>query len=305
MQTIFKTFDEKRRKIHALIKFGEGMYTYSARLDTFTNVNWPFIAPSKCVPENLAAAGFFYYPNGGSADSVYDFVIFKEIDGWEESDDPWQEQLKRKKNHPLLSRRWAPKMDDFSCLRLSNEELTVHQVIKMGAACEEGSFQYRIDQLEALYEDTLAALVSNNNAEQAGSTNFSMNETFDDQFEACLKRWQTPVQDLIRKYRTALTKMKKTNAKRFKANGISWTNYPDADEWSAALNQPFIHAKRNIEDAKAEKENISLGVGRGRISVLAKPQKTVAQPPSSKKHGRSARPNRSRQRNDRSTDSIF
>ena len=62
--------------------------------------------------------------------------------------------MKRKKGHPLFSRRWAPKMDSFSCLRLESNDLTVHQAVKVAAACEEGSIQYRIEKLTEMHQET-------------------------------------------------------------------------------------------------------------------------------------------------------
>ena len=86
MDEIYNEFYQKVEELHDLLKFGEvrefifiesffiflesfvfltffqDMYTYESRLKSFEDSNWPFSAPDKCCPENLAAAGFFFYP---------------------------------------------------------------------------------------------------------------------------------------------------------------------------------------------------------------------------------------------------
>lgn len=42
----------------------------------------------------LAKAGFFYYPTQTNPDNVACFLCLKNIDGWEEEDDPLAEHLK-------------------------------------------------------------------------------------------------------------------------------------------------------------------------------------------------------------------
>ncbi|PMD47483.1 BIR-domain-containing protein [Hyaloscypha variabilis F] len=44
--------------------------------------------------EELAKAGFFYYPTQGNPDNVACFLCHKALDGWEEDDDPLAEHLK-------------------------------------------------------------------------------------------------------------------------------------------------------------------------------------------------------------------
>ncbi|CAG2117642.1 unnamed protein product [Medioppia subpectinata] len=55
------------------------------RLKTFKS--WS-ITDGKCTKEQMSSCGFYRY-NGG--DSVRCFCCFKELDGWQPSDDPWAE----------------------------------------------------------------------------------------------------------------------------------------------------------------------------------------------------------------------
>ncbi|KAK7082122.1 Baculoviral IAP repeat-containing protein 5 [Halocaridina rubra] len=41
--------------------------------------------------EKMAAAGFFFVGNKKEPDLVRCYVCLKELDGWEEEDDPWEE----------------------------------------------------------------------------------------------------------------------------------------------------------------------------------------------------------------------
>ncbi|MCJ1287930.1 hypothetical protein MMC26_007282 [Xylographa opegraphella] len=53
-------------------------------------LKWPHKSPS---PTDLARAGFFYAPTIACSDNVTCFVCGKELDGWEEKDDPVKEHL--------------------------------------------------------------------------------------------------------------------------------------------------------------------------------------------------------------------
>ncbi|XP_066601343.1 baculoviral IAP repeat-containing protein 5 [Prorops nasuta] len=64
----------------------------SGRLKTYDN--WPFKNTTKCNPMALAAAGFFKVPESSEPDLAECFICHKQLDGWEESDDPWEEHIK-------------------------------------------------------------------------------------------------------------------------------------------------------------------------------------------------------------------
>lgn len=65
------------------------------RLETFRG-NWKF-KTGKCSAINMARAGWYREPNWG-VDEVRCFVCFKELDGWQKDDDPWEEHKKHSPN---------------------------------------------------------------------------------------------------------------------------------------------------------------------------------------------------------------
>ena len=67
----------------------------SDRLSTFKN--WPF-KDGPCNPTSLAKAGFFYTGKRAKDDYVRCFVCFKELVGWNENDDPFDEHRKHSKD---------------------------------------------------------------------------------------------------------------------------------------------------------------------------------------------------------------
>ena len=50
-----------------------------------------------------------------SPNEAYCFITLKCL-GWEEDDDPWEEQKKRKKGHPLW-RKFVPAANDYEIIR--------------------------------------------------------------------------------------------------------------------------------------------------------------------------------------------
>ncbi|CAK7229485.1 hypothetical protein SBRCBS47491_007263 [Sporothrix bragantina] len=54
-------------------------------------LTWPHKSPA---PIDLARAGFFFNPQPSNPDNVRCFLCHKDLDGWEEDDDPLQEHLK-------------------------------------------------------------------------------------------------------------------------------------------------------------------------------------------------------------------
>ena len=51
-------------------------------------LKWPHPPDFKANPETLADAGFFYNPSYEGPDSVTCYVCDKELEGWEDDDDP-------------------------------------------------------------------------------------------------------------------------------------------------------------------------------------------------------------------------
>ncbi|EDO32646.1 predicted protein [Nematostella vectensis] len=90
------------------------------RLETFKD--WPFNhMDCKCTAEKMAAAGFYHCETDDDPDVARCFVCFKELDGWEPEDDPWQEHKKH-----------SPKCE-FVKLNKSSNEITVQQFLELEA----------------------------------------------------------------------------------------------------------------------------------------------------------------------------
>eukprot|EP00729_Bicosta_minor_P008297 gene8297-15176_t len=70
------------------------MWRQDGREESFDLGRWPFPGKkSKAGPSKMAAAGF-YYTGGEDGDAVTCFMCAKDLDGWEEGDDPMAEHEK-------------------------------------------------------------------------------------------------------------------------------------------------------------------------------------------------------------------
>ncbi|RAL66640.1 hypothetical protein DID88_006327 [Monilinia fructigena] len=72
-----------------------GRRTSTAGSKAPKNFKWPH---KFLLPEQLAKAGFFYYPSQASPDNCACFLCHRSIDSWEEGDDPLVEHLKHSPN---------------------------------------------------------------------------------------------------------------------------------------------------------------------------------------------------------------
>ncbi|KAL1465551.1 hypothetical protein WDU94_005108 [Cyamophila willieti] len=74
------------------------MMFYRNRLKTFTS--WPFSSENgdTCSAESMAGAGFYSISKKRNDTSVKCFCCFKELDGWEEMDNPWEEHKRHQTN---------------------------------------------------------------------------------------------------------------------------------------------------------------------------------------------------------------
>nr|XP_053643997.1 baculoviral IAP repeat-containing protein 5-like isoform X2 [Cherax quadricarinatus] len=68
------------------------MSAYEKRLKSFKK--WPFSSDTGMSKEKMAAAGFYFTGSKKEPDLAKCFVCLKELDGWEEDDDPWDEHKK-------------------------------------------------------------------------------------------------------------------------------------------------------------------------------------------------------------------
>lgn len=68
------------------------MTTEEKRLKSFKK--WPFGSDTCMSKEKMAAAGFYFIGSKREPDLAKCYVCLKELDGWEEDDDPWEEHKK-------------------------------------------------------------------------------------------------------------------------------------------------------------------------------------------------------------------
>ncbi|XP_044731945.1 baculoviral IAP repeat-containing protein 5-like [Chrysoperla carnea] len=88
------------------------------RLRTFKT--WPFNNSCNCSTKNMAEAGFYLIASEDSeADAVECFYCGKQLDGWEDSDDPWKEHYK----HASYC--------DFAKLKKPEIQLTVEEFLNL------------------------------------------------------------------------------------------------------------------------------------------------------------------------------
>lgn len=74
----------------------DSMFWKRNRLQTYKH--WPFKSDAPCNPESMAAAGFFATGGKAEPDSVECFMCNKPMDGWEETDNPWEEHVRHQKD---------------------------------------------------------------------------------------------------------------------------------------------------------------------------------------------------------------
>ena len=55
----------------------------------YSVLKWPHPSTFAATPATLSEAGFYYDPSSGRRDSVKCFMCRKELDSWEEEDDPF------------------------------------------------------------------------------------------------------------------------------------------------------------------------------------------------------------------------
>ncbi|TGO17514.1 hypothetical protein BTUL_0017g00950 [Botrytis tulipae] len=72
-----------------------GRRTSTTGSKALKSLKWPH---KSLLPEELAKAGFFYYPSQSNPDNCACFLCHRSIDAWEEGDDPLKEHLKHSPN---------------------------------------------------------------------------------------------------------------------------------------------------------------------------------------------------------------
>ncbi|RDD39462.1 Baculoviral IAP repeat-containing protein 5.2-B [Trichoplax sp. H2] len=114
------------------------MHSYVARLHTFQN--WPFKRKSKCVAEKMAKAGFYHTPTSDYPDCVTCFACMKELDGWEQNDDPFQEHEKHSSKCPFIQ------------LAKDEDDMTFEEVIKLENARQMLRFDHEVESYIRKFE---------------------------------------------------------------------------------------------------------------------------------------------------------
>lgn len=77
------------------------MYKESERLKSFND--WPFKDDCLCTARMMAEAGFYHTPSNNEPDLVTCCVCYKELDGWEPTDDPWVEHKSHSAKCPFVA----------------------------------------------------------------------------------------------------------------------------------------------------------------------------------------------------------
>jgi len=85
------------------------------RLKSFKD--WPF-KDGLCTKEKMSSSGFYHCNLDGDVDGVRCFCCFKELDGWDQTDDPWAEH---KRNNNCF----------FANLSKPENKLTVKEFLKV------------------------------------------------------------------------------------------------------------------------------------------------------------------------------
>ncbi|XP_077980472.1 baculoviral IAP repeat-containing protein 5-like [Glandiceps talaboti] len=112
---MIKVNQDDKGEEHSKAEFS--MNSEASRLATFND--WPFDENCTCTPDKMAAAGFYHCPTEQEPDLVKCFVCFKELDGWEPNDDPWQEHLSHSGHCSFLS------------LKKKGDEMTLSEFLKL------------------------------------------------------------------------------------------------------------------------------------------------------------------------------
>lgn len=64
--------------------------------------HWPYTDDKPCSIRKMAEAGFYWHGTEQEMDTAACFVCGKALDGWEETDDPWNEHRKHAPQCPFV-----------------------------------------------------------------------------------------------------------------------------------------------------------------------------------------------------------
>ncbi|KAL1465185.1 hypothetical protein WDU94_004775 [Cyamophila willieti] len=121
------------------IGVADPMIFFFNRLATFTK--WPFKQGS-CTGEHMAYAGY-YCVQDDCAKCIY---CIKELDGWEETDDPWEEHKSHKTDCPLV------RMNKRNVIAMDLSEIVMlNQVVMKNKLMDQ--FRKSREELTQAFED--------------------------------------------------------------------------------------------------------------------------------------------------------
>lgn len=122
------------------------------RLTSFKN--WPFEDEGQegiCTAKKMAESGFYSCATDACPDLVRCYVCFKELEGWEPTDDPWAEHISHSATC-AFAKKGKPQA-----------ELTLEEYIKMETASQQNrivkEIKAKITDLEKMSQDVLDELL--------------------------------------------------------------------------------------------------------------------------------------------------
>lgn len=249
----FQTWKQREDAIFELLEFANRMITVEQRLESFKNANWAYSDESPCNINALANAGWFYYPKSQCPNEAYCFVTLKCL-GWEEDDDPWEEQKKRKKGHPLW-RKFVPRDNDHEIISKPKGEYTIDELALLSAVVLEGHIKYKVDELSNAVYEHAQALKDREHKKLANSVDFDQTMT---DYEGKVKQWQKGVQNDIESENKRLADIKRAHSERFRnLNDMYKLKYlRDADQKNQidgwGKNIKYVDAVQMIQNSENE-----------------------------------------------------
>jgi len=284
MPDLFKPWKQRQQEIFELLDYADGMITCESRLNSFKDANWAYSDDSPCNIQALANAGWFYYPKSACPNEAYCFVTLKCL-GWEEDDDPWEEQKKRKRGHPLW-RKFIPSGNDHEIIRKPQNEYTIDDLVLLSAAVLEGHIKYKVDSLETSVWEHGEALKDREHKKMATSCDFD--RTMSD-YEAKVKNWMSKVQIDITAEAKRLTDIKRTHSERFRNSDRMYDlKYVDKDQQEliqAYKGRTFVNLLEEVQNNENQTPEESSGKrgkqAQSRQSIILR--KVDKAPPSAQK----------------------
>ncbi|KAH6941228.1 hypothetical protein HPB50_015118 [Hyalomma asiaticum] len=121
------------------------------RLATFEH--WPLTGECVCTPPRMAEAGFYHCPTESQPDLARCYVCFKELHGWQPSDDPFEEHS-RYADCAFVSRGMKKgdemTLHEFTCIEKERDKNRVRMLKELRMSLLEEDLQSHKRELEKL-----------------------------------------------------------------------------------------------------------------------------------------------------------